>query len=59
MEQVVVDKYEVLSDTNVIVQVGSQKPKMMKIFHENVDGILCNDLKTYIDYSTATRFEFE
>lgn len=54
-----VDRYEILNDDYIIVQFEGSKPTMHKIFHENEQGVLCNDLESYVsfDHATATIFE--
>ncbi len=52
--------YEVLDEDRVIVKFqGANKLRLFKIFHSGKDGILCNDLETFIDFSTATETTFE
>jgi hypothetical protein len=52
--------YEVLDEDRVIVKFkNSNKLRLFKIFHNGDEGILCNDLETFIDFKTATETTFE
>jgi hypothetical protein len=52
--------YEVLDEDRVIVKFqGSNKLRLFKIFHTGRDGILCNDLETFIDFEKTTETVFE
>lgn len=39
--------YELIHDDKVIIKFSNGKIKVLKVYHESVDSILCDDFETY------------
>jgi len=51
--------YQLLDNEQIVLYITKDKKlRVDKVYNTTRNGILCNDLTTFIDYSTAQRTDF-